>query len=105
MDLLLNYDNIYELAHSCDKQMYTSLRNKTDEYSNANKFSFFSLLFASKVKRKQTSLSEYKVIFSLFQIYLFFYFLEGLDDKSEAFAIFKVLVYNLFSLPLSKREN
>jgi len=60
MDLLLNYDYIYELAHSCDKHMYTNLAHKTSEYTS-EKFSFFSLLFASKVKRKQTSLSEYKL--------------------------------------------
>ena len=71
MDLLLNYDYIYELAHSCDKHMYTNLAHKTSEYTS-EKFSFFSLLFASKVKRKQTSLSEYKVICYCFFSFLFF---------------------------------
>ncbi len=58
MDLLLNYDYFYELAHSSDKQIYDDLSN----FTNGNRFCFFSLLFASKVKRKLTSLSEYKVI-------------------------------------------
>jgi len=61
LDILLNYDYIYELAHNCDRQFYDDLKESFGSYVDGNKFSFFSLLFASKVKRKQTSLSEYKL--------------------------------------------
>lgn len=67
MDLLLNYDYMYELAHGCDKQFYDELSTNFANYIEGNKFSFYSLLFASKVKRKQTSLSEYKVITYFFE--------------------------------------
>lgn len=60
MEILLSYDFIYEIAHKQDRQAYENLLNN---YENLNEsFSFYSLWFVSKIKRKSSPpLSEYKL--------------------------------------------